>query len=295
MTVTGNGVATFKDMIFVQPVNHQVLSDKAFLLSQDDIQTLQGAFDLADSRIPVSHYACPRTQSLSVDFGHRLESIRRCLEMELPDTSSLVNELGQVMKKLRRCILDEARYRELNASLQLLFRDHYASKYLDHRSRDLEGSAAKTYRRASARVRLTMRHAQDLSTTAPEFTTVSELMRAFDEELAKRGLPDNSWELWYLEWDEEAGLYDTPAYVALERLASLWYDTPWFLVDVMREGTKSTELEDYTDRAWRGNFTFLAWDDVQVLKYRLHGPEDDALMELVLLRMMQKIKEDELR
>ncbi|KAF6813989.1 hypothetical protein CPLU01_14508 [Colletotrichum plurivorum] len=281
-------------MIFVEPVDQQVISDKAFLLSQDDIQTLQGAFSLANTRIPLSHYACPRTQSLFVDFGLRLKTIRRCLEMELPDTSSLVNELGHVMKKLRRCILDEARYRDLNASLQLLFRDHYASNYLDRRSRDLEGSAARTYRRASARVRRSMRHAQDLSTTAPEFTTVSELVRAFDEELAKRGLPDNSWDLWDLEWDEEAGLYDTPAYIALERLASLWYDTPWFLMDVMREGTKSIELEDYTDRAWRGNFTFLARDDVQVLKYRLHRPEDEALMKLVALRMMQKIKEDEL-
>ncbi|KAF6832705.1 hypothetical protein CMUS01_06811 [Colletotrichum musicola] len=295
MPFIGTGVATFKDMVFVEPVNRQVLSDKAFLLSQDDIQTLQSAFSLAGSPIPVSRYACPRTQSLFLEFGYGLDTIRRCLEMELPGTSSLVNELGQIMEKLRQCILDEARYRDLNASLQLLFRDHYASKYLDRRSRDLEGSAARTYRRTSARARGSMRHAQDLSTTVPEFTTVSELVRAFDEELAKRGLPDNSWELWDLEWDEKAGLYDTPAYVALERLASLWYDAPWFLMDVMREGTKSTELEDYTDRAWRGNFTFLAIDDIQVLKYRLHRSEDEALMDLVARRMVQKIKEDELR
>lgn len=295
MPFIGIGVATFKDMFFVEPLSHQVIFDNAALLSQDDIQTLQSAFELADTLIPFSHYACPLTQNMFVDFGFRLGEIRRCLEGELPNTSSHVKELEWIMEKLRRCILDEVRYRDLNASLQLLFREHYASKYLDRRSRDLECAAGRTYGGVAGRAGRSMRHAQDLSTTSPKFTTVSELVRAFDEELAERGLSDNSWDLWDSEWHRETGLYDTPAYVALKRLASLWYDTPCFLLDVMREGTKSTELEDYTDKAWRGNFTFLVQDDLQVLKYRLHRPEDEALRDAVGQRMMEKIEEDESR
>lgn len=274
------------------PHKNQNPTGKLFWLSQPNMEALRETCHLAHETraIPPSQYACRKTQVLLVQVRNQYDEIKQCLQEKDPRALNLFHKLKQTHEDARQCMAFEAKYRHLIDSLQQLFRSYYASMYLDRRARDFEGGA---WRAGPVNGHWDTVYALDLSTgpagfAHDDYATVGELVRAFDEELAKRGLSRDDCSP---ETRNPTGLFDTPAGRTIEWLAMLWCETPDVLLKFMQEGTKSTEFNGYVymDMASRGNWTFRLADDFYLFANRLHKPKDEALRTEVSRRILESV------